>query len=33
MCVKQMESEGLDTKEAQDRIYLVDIHGLVTKNR
>lgn len=33
MCVKQMESEGMDTKEAQERIFLMDSQGLVVKKR
>lgn len=33
MIIKQMESEGLSTKDAYDRIYLVDIDGLITKTR
>lgn len=33
MCVKQMESEGMEPKDAQSRIYLMDRKGLVTKKR
>ncbi|CEF62385.1 NAD-dependent malic enzyme, mitochondrial [Strongyloides ratti] len=33
MCVWQMESEGLSYEEACNRIYLMDIDGLITKNR
>uniref|UniRef100_A0AC34F2S3 Malic enzyme n=1 Tax=Panagrolaimus sp. ES5 TaxID=591445 RepID=A0AC34F2S3_9BILA len=33
MCVRQMQSEGLSFEQACDRIYLMDIDGLITKNR
>uniref|UniRef100_A0A914BZX6 Malic enzyme n=1 Tax=Acrobeloides nanus TaxID=290746 RepID=A0A914BZX6_9BILA len=33
MIIRQMESEGLSTADAYARIYLVDIDGLITKNR
>uniref|UniRef100_A0A0K0FYD7 Malic enzyme n=1 Tax=Strongyloides venezuelensis TaxID=75913 RepID=A0A0K0FYD7_STRVS len=33
MCVQQMLTEGLSHDEACDRIYLMDIDGLITKNR
>lgn len=33
MCVRQMESEGLKVEEAYSQIYLMDIDGLITKNR
>uniref|UniRef100_A0A0N5CC35 Malic enzyme n=1 Tax=Strongyloides papillosus TaxID=174720 RepID=A0A0N5CC35_STREA len=33
MVVRQMESEGLSYQEACDRIYLMDIGGLITKSR
>uniref|UniRef100_A0AC35UGW1 Malic enzyme n=1 Tax=Rhabditophanes sp. KR3021 TaxID=114890 RepID=A0AC35UGW1_9BILA len=33
MCVKQMESEGLTFEEACENIYLIDIDGLINKNR
>jgi len=33
MCVRQMESEGLETSEAQNRVFLVDNCELVTKHR
>lgn len=33
MCVKQMESEGMETSEAQKRIYLMDSGGIVNTKR
>ncbi|VDK29849.1 unnamed protein product [Gongylonema pulchrum] len=33
MCVAQMLTEGLTKEEARDRIYLMDIDGLITKRR
>ncbi|KAF8363451.1 men-1 [Pristionchus pacificus] len=33
MCVLQMQAEGLTEEEACDRIYMIDIDGLITKNR
>ncbi|CAI5442246.1 unnamed protein product [Caenorhabditis angaria] len=33
MCVRQMMDEGLTEEEACARIYMVDIDGLITKNR
>ena len=33
MCVRQMESEGLETSEAQKNIFLIDNRELVTKHR
>ncbi|CAD6198201.1 unnamed protein product [Caenorhabditis auriculariae] len=33
MCVRQMVDEGLSEKDACDRIYMVDIDGLITKSR
>lgn len=33
MCVRQMQSEGLSFEQACDRIYMMDIDGLITKNR
>jgi malate dehydrogenase (oxaloacetate-decarboxylating)(NADP+) len=33
MCVRQMESEGVSREEAGARIYMMDIDGLITKNR
>lgn len=33
LLVKAMEAEGLDEKEAQNRIYLMDIDGLITHGR
>ncbi|GMR36370.1 hypothetical protein PMAYCL1PPCAC_06565 [Pristionchus mayeri] len=33
MCVRQMQSEGLSEEEACQRIYMMDIDGLITKNR
>ena len=33
LCVRQMQMEGLSEQEAADRIYLMDIDGLITKDR
>ncbi|GMT14521.1 hypothetical protein PFISCL1PPCAC_5818 [Pristionchus fissidentatus] len=33
MCVRQMQSEGLTEEEACQRIYMLDIDGLITKSR
>lgn len=33
MCVRQMQNEGLSEAEAADRIYMMDIDGLITKSR
>ncbi|VDD95671.1 unnamed protein product [Enterobius vermicularis] len=33
MCVRQMQTEGITEAEAADRIYMMDIDGLITKNR
>jgi malic enzyme len=33
MCVRQMESEGMETSEAYNQVYLVDNRELVTKHR
>lgn len=33
MCVMQMIKEGLTREQAYDRIYLMDIDGLITKHR
>uniref|UniRef100_A0A183C2X5 Malic enzyme n=1 Tax=Globodera pallida TaxID=36090 RepID=A0A183C2X5_GLOPA len=33
MCVRQMESEGLSYEKACDQIYMMDVGGLITKQR
>lgn len=33
MCVRQMQSEGLSREEAGERIFMMDIDGLITKSR
>uniref|UniRef100_A0A0N5ATC1 Malic enzyme n=1 Tax=Syphacia muris TaxID=451379 RepID=A0A0N5ATC1_9BILA len=33
MCVRHMQTEGLSEQEAIDRIYMMDIDGLITKER
>uniref|UniRef100_A0A158P723 Malic enzyme n=1 Tax=Angiostrongylus cantonensis TaxID=6313 RepID=A0A158P723_ANGCA len=33
LCVSQMVDEGLDEREACDKIYMMDIDGLITKSR
>lgn len=33
LLTKAMEEEGLETEEAASRIWMVDVHGLLTKNR
>lgn len=33
MCVAQMITEGLSKEEARERIYLMDVGGLITKHR
>ncbi|VDD96614.1 unnamed protein product [Enterobius vermicularis] len=33
LCVRQMQLEGISTEEAINRIYMMDIEGLVTKSR
>ncbi|VDM59798.1 unnamed protein product [Angiostrongylus costaricensis] len=33
LCVSQMVDEGLDETEACDKIYMMDINGLITKSR
>ncbi|VDN05931.1 unnamed protein product [Thelazia callipaeda] len=33
LCISHMETEGVKRKKARSHIYLVDINGLITKNR
>lgn len=33
LCVAEMVSEGLTKEQAYDRIFLMDVNGLITKHR
>jgi malic enzyme len=33
LCIKQMETEGMDVKKAHKQIYFVNTKGIVTKHR